>query len=210
MTAETKSEMTDTNIKLVREFLEAHHFSVLTNRKFHLQKAEPTGPYNIDLLARNMQYVEPETEVPVRLRAEHMRHLPNVIVDVKGRHSDRLSSYHVAAPEMFYFVSPNALEHARMLFGGAPFKSILVISEAPATEAVWHKMERVLRENGVDHVLEFPTLLSFLIDHVEVNLNYVESETLQLLRLLKRYNLVKGLQLELPLKYKDHRAREKE
>jgi hypothetical protein len=54
----------------------------------------------------------------------------------------------------------------------------------------------------VDHVLEFPTILNFLIAHVEVNLNYVESETLQLLRLLKRYGLVKGLQFELPFRGK--------
>ncbi len=201
--------MSDTNITLVREFLEAHNFSVMTNRKFHLQKAEPTGRYSIDLLATNLDCVEPETEIPMRLQAEHMRHLSNVIVDVKGWHSNRFSTSLVnATPELFHFVSPNALEYARSVFGSAPFKSILVISEASATEAGWFKMEEVFKERGVDHVLEFPTVLSSLIAHVEVTLNYVESETLQLLRLLKRYELVKGLQLELPFKYKDCEPRD--
>jgi hypothetical protein len=67
-------------------------------------------------------------------------------------------------------------------------------------EPLWLKTEEMLREGGIDHVIEFPTILGFLISYVEVNCNYVESEFLQLLRLLKRYDLVKGLQLELPFK----------
>jgi hypothetical protein len=35
-----------------------------------------------------------------------------------------------------------------------------------------------------------------------VSNNYIESDTLQLLRFLKRYGLVKGEQLELPFKRK--------
>ncbi|GAB4331701.1 MAG: hypothetical protein Kow0099_03120 [Candidatus Abyssubacteria bacterium] len=196
--------MSDTNITLIREFLEIHNFSVMLNRKFHLQKAEPTGRYSIDLLAKNLDYANPQTEIPMRLQAEHMRHLSNIIIDVKGWHSEKFSPSLVSgSPELFHFVSPNALKYARSVFGNAPFKSVLVISEASTSEDVWFKMEAMLKERGVDHVLEFPVVLSSLIAHVEVNLNYVESETLQLLRLLKRYELVKGQQLELPFKYKD-------
>jgi hypothetical protein len=206
-----RRHMPDTNTRIVREFLEANDFSVITNRKFQLQKAEPAGRYSIDLLGINMRYSKPQSELPMRLHAEHMRFIPNVIVDVKGWHSDRFSpSMLAAAPEILHFVSPAALEYARTVFGDSPFKSILVISEAPATEPVWFRMEEMLREKGVDHVLEFPTILSFLISHVQTNCNYVESETLQLLRLLKRYGLVKGLQLELPFKTRasDHENEE--
>lgn len=195
--------MADTNTKIVREFLEANNFSVITNRKFQLQKAEPAGRYSIDLIAMNMQYTEPSAPLPMRLQADHVRRIPNIIVDVKGWHSGRLSPSVVSSsPELFNFISPNALEFAHEVFRGHPFKSILVISEASQTEALWHKTEDMLRERGVDHVLEFPTILNYLITHVEVNLNYVESETLQLLRLLKRYGLVKGLQLDLPFRVK--------
>jgi hypothetical protein len=75
---------------------------------------------------------------------------------------------------------------------------VLVISEASVIEPLWLKTEEMLRQNGVDHIIEFPTILGFLISYVEVNINYVESETLQLLRLLKRYGMVKSQQLELP------------
>lgn len=195
--------MSDTNTNLVREFLEANNFSVFTNRKFQLQRAEPAGRYSIDLMAKNLRYSESSAHLPMRLHAEHMQHIPNCILEVKGWHSYRFSpSLLASSPELFYFVSPKALEYARSVFGNASFRSVLVISEVPATEPVWSKMEGMLREQGVDHVIEFPTILSFLISYVEINCNYVESETLQLLRLLKRYGLVKGLQLELPFKFK--------
>ena len=193
--------MADTNTRVVREFLEANNFTVITNRKFQLQKAEPPGRYSIDLLGRNMQWSEPESPLPMRLQAEHMRHIPNIIVDVKGWHSHKFSPSIVGSmKELYYFVSPAALKFAGEVFDGAPFKSILVISEALADKASWSKMEAILREKGVDHVLEFPTILSFLISYVEVSVNYVGSDVLQLLRYLKRYGLVKGLQLELPFK----------
>lgn len=191
--------MADTSTRIVREFLEAQQFAVLTNRKFQLQKAEPPSWYSIDIIARNLHYVEPEAPLPMRLRAEHMRFLPNVIVDVKGWHGQRFSPS-LARADLFYFVSSGALEYARRVLGEAPFKSLLVISEAAANEPLWLKTEEMLREGGINHVIEFPTILGFLISYVEVNVNYVESETLQLLRLLKRYDLVKGLQLELPFK----------
>lgn len=193
--------MAETNTRVVREFLEANDFTVITNRKFQLQKAEPPGRYSIDLLGRNLQWLQPEAPLPMRLQAEHVRYIPNVIVDVKGWHSHRFSASIVGSmKELYYFVSPAALKYAREVFDGAPFKSVLVISEAPADEAARLKMEAILRERGVDHVIEFPTILNFLISYVEVSVNYVGSDTLQLLRYLKRYGLVKGLQLELPFK----------
>lgn len=195
--------MADTNTRVVREFLEANDFSVITNRKFQLQRADPPGRYSIDILGANMHYSESKAPLPMRLQADHMRHIPNVIVDVKGWHSYRFSPSLVSTkPELFYFVSPGALKFARSVFKNVPFKSVLVISEAPATEAVWSRMEEILKKGGIDHVIEFPTILNFLISHVQVSNNYIESDTLQLLRFLKRYGLVKGHQLELPFKRK--------
>jgi len=201
--AGAQGKMAETNTRVVREFLEASDFIVITNRKFQLQKAEPPGRYSIDLLGRNLQCAQRESPLPMRLQAEHMRYIPNVIVGVKGWHSQRFSASLVdSMKELYYFVSPAALEYAREAFDGAPFKSVLVISEAPAEEDARSKMEEILSERGVDHVLEFPAILNFLISHVEVSVNYVGSDVLQLLRYLKRYGLVKGLQMDLPFKQK--------
>jgi hypothetical protein len=199
----TGAKMAETNMRVVREFLEANNFTVITNRKFQIQKAEPPGRYSIDLLGRNMDCREPDTELPMRLQADQIRNIPNLIVDVKGWHSHRFSPTTVSSMrELYYFVSPEALEFARSAFGDAPFKSVLVISEAPVAESARSQMEEVLKKNGIDHFLEFPTILSYLIAHVEVSVNYTGSDILQLLRFLKRYGLVRGLQFELPFKRK--------
>jgi hypothetical protein len=193
--------MPETNTRIVREFLEANNFTVFENRKFQLQKADPPGRHSIDILGTNLQYTKPGAPLPMRLQADHMRFIPNVIVDVKGWHSSKFSPSRISgSSELFHFVSPQALEFARGMFGGAPFKSVLVISEISAVEPLWHKTEQLLRERGVDHILEFSVILSFLISHVEINANYVGSDTLQLLRLLKRYGLVKSIQMELPFR----------
>lgn len=195
--------MADTNTSVVREFLEACNFTVMTNRKFHLQKADPPGRYSIDIIAKNLAYTEPESPLPTKLQANHMQFIPNAILDVKGWHTQRFSPSLIGTkPDLFHFVSPEPLEFAKNVFGGAPFKSIMVISEVVTTEQAWPKMEEMFRENGVDHVLEFPAILRFLLSHVEITANYVESDILQLLRLLKRYGLVKDVQLDLPFKRK--------
>jgi hypothetical protein len=55
----------------------------------------------------------------------------------------------------------------------------------------------LLRERGVDAVLCFGTLLADLIATVQTNRNYQKSDLLQVLRLLKLYDLVKERQMEL-------------
>ena len=67
----------------------------------------------------------------------------------------------------------------------------------PATEPQRSESITLLRESGVDHVLTFRTILENLVQAVESNQSYAKSDTLQLLRLLRVYDMVKAAQLEL-------------
>jgi hypothetical protein len=49
----------------------------------------------------------------------------------------------------------------------------------------------------LDGVISFRTMLSDLIDQVEVNRNYQKSDLLQVLRILKTYEFFREPQLEL-------------
>jgi hypothetical protein len=89
---------------------------------------------------------------------------------------------------------------ARRLFGEAPFTTLLVVSELPVSREQRERSLVLLRESGVDHVLEFPTVLAGLLERIGVNGNYSASATLQTLRLMKRYKLVRNQQLELPFR----------
>ena len=55
----------------------------------------------------------------------------------------------------------------------------------------------LLRSKGIDAVLPFHTILADLIKETEVNRNYQKSDLLQLIRILKNYDLFKEPQLEL-------------
>ena len=55
---------------------------------------------------------------------------------------------------------------------------------------------QLLQAAGIDHVLEFSSVLRDLLDKVSMHENYTTSPTLQILRLMKRYKLVRDQQLE--------------
>ena len=64
------------------------------------------------------------------------------------------------------------------------------------TEARQQSIE-VLRAKGIDSVIAFRTMLAGLINHIEVNRNYQKSDLLQIIRILKNYDLFAPPQLEL-------------
>ena len=55
----------------------------------------------------------------------------------------------------------------------------------------------MLKERGVDGIISFRAMLLDLIDKVEVNRNYRKSDTLQVIRILKNYELLRDGQLDL-------------
>ncbi|HEX68057.1 MAG TPA: hypothetical protein ENG13_03215 [bacterium] len=58
-------------------------------------------------------------------------------------------------------------------------------------------MKRILKKQGIDHVLTFDYILWAIIEKLEKNENY-SSSLLEILRVLKAYNMIKNPQLEFP------------
>ncbi len=55
----------------------------------------------------------------------------------------------------------------------------------------------MLKERGIDGVITFGTMLMELARSVDVNRNYGKSDLLQIMRLLKNYDLIRDEQLDL-------------
>jgi hypothetical protein len=55
----------------------------------------------------------------------------------------------------------------------------------------------LLKERGVDAIISFRAVLQDLIQKVEANRNYRKSDTLQVIRILKNYDLLKDAQMDL-------------
>lgn len=189
--------MSDINLQLVKEFFELNGFMILTNRKHQLRKIGADWEYSIELLVGNLNFVEPATEPGFVLEPRNLKAIPRAIVDVKGWHTEVFYPSTIEQGRtLFAFVSPESLQYASRVFKEEPFSKVIVLSELPSNKEILDRSIDVLRKNGIDHVIEFATILKDLISRVQVNYNYTESDTLQLVRLMKRYGLVKDLQME--------------
>jgi hypothetical protein len=80
---------------------------------------------------------------------------------------------------------------------GQDLKRILVLPGLPTKDPYRKESTDLLKEKGVDGIISFRSMLLDIIQKVEVNRSYQKSEFLQILRVLKNYDLVKDSQMGL-------------
>ena len=64
-------------------------------------------------------------------------------------------------------------------------------------KAAKEKVVTFLQEKGIDGIISFRTMLGELVLRVETQKNYEKSDLLQIIRLMKNYDLLREPQLEL-------------
>jgi len=80
---------------------------------------------------------------------------------------------------------------------GDELTKILVLPGLPTAEPFRSQSVEVLKARGVDAIISFRSMLLDLIDKVEVNRSYRKSDTLQVIRILKNYDLLRDGQLDM-------------
>jgi hypothetical protein len=133
------------------------------------------------------------------LGASELAFVDRAIVVVKGWHTETFSTARLTnTPEIFRFVEPKAFEQAARSFGkdGTPLK-LLVVPALPQASKARDESIALLRSKGIDGVIPFRTMLADLVSETEANRNYQKSDVLQIIRILKNYDLLKGPQMEL-------------
>ncbi len=194
---------------IVREYFEQNGFLVRQVRKYQVQARKKTGDEEIDLLVYNPAYKRGARKPDFFLFSNELPNVHRAMVVVKGWHTDVFSPGMMKnSPEIFRFLEENVLKHATRFFpadaddadnaeGGALTK-ILVLPSLPTAEPFRSQSVQVLKERGVDAIISFRSMLLDLIDKIEINRNYRKSDTLQVMRILKNYDLLKEAQLDLP------------
>ncbi|MEA3364667.1 MAG: hypothetical protein U9Q79_03415 [Candidatus Hydrogenedentes bacterium] len=187
--------MADVNLQLVREFFELNLFAVLTNwQRESLRQRVIDG--SLQLFVENMN-PSLSHDLDVVLNPVDLCSIERALVEVRAWHAEKFYPSVVESnPVLWQFVSEESLAYARDIFNNRPFKSILVVSELPNSAEPRARSVELLLRAGIDHVLEFSSVLRDLLDKVSMHQNYTASPTLQTLRLLKRYRLVRNQQLE--------------
>lgn len=195
--------------QIVREYFELHGFLVRQLRKYQVQARRKTVEEEIDLVVYNPSFVKSDRGPDFFLFSNELARVQRAVVAVKGWHTAvRFTPSTLRnSAEIFSFLEKTVLKRAEDLFvteddedpttSGAGLLKILVLPGLPVQEPHRSECVRLLRERGVDAILSFRSMLLELVQKVETNRNYQKSETLQILRILKNYDLIKEPQLDL-------------
>ncbi len=193
---------------IVREYFELNGFLVRQMRRFPVQPRSKRLDESIDLLienpagkadARRPQFVLFSNELPLIQRA---------VVFIKPWNAHRtIPGMLRGSSEFIKFLEKEVTKHADELFAlpesqaealdSQPFLKILVLPMLPSHEPHKGQSTALLQEAGVDAVITFRAMLQDIVGKIDVTHNYEKSDHLQLLRLLKNFDMIKSPQMEL-------------
>jgi hypothetical protein len=191
--------MASVNEQIVREYFETLGFFVIQPNKHQVVARHKHDAEEIDLLITRPGMAgvfKPPKEVVWDV--EQLQDVQRAVVSIRGWHTDRFSPATLKKnPELFRFTELPVTKEARKVLGPGSVTKILCVSDLTASAELHEETLLILRENGVDGVLSFRTMLLELVDHLDVAKNYEKSDLLQVLRILKTYDLLKDAQMEL-------------
>lgn len=191
--------MASVNEQIVREYFEALGFFVIQPNKHQVAARHKLDAEEMDLLIARpgpAGVANPPKEVV--WGAKQFSKVQRAVVSIRGWHTERFSPAVLKKnPELFRFTELAVTKEARKIFGSGTVTKILCLSDLISAEAPQEEALVILRENGVDGVLSFRTMLLELIEKLDVSKNYEKSDLIQTLRILKTYGLLKDAQMEL-------------
>lgn len=191
---------------IVREYFEQNGFFVRQVRKYQVTARKKTDEEEIDFLIFNPTWEKNASRPDFFLFGTELPKVHRAVVAVKPWHTDRFTPNTLkSSPEIFRFVQEDVIKEVERYFPVAPDEpgaasdllKILVLPGLPTTEPFKSESVKLLQERGIDAIVSFRTILIDLVEKVEVNKSYRKSDTLQVMRLLKNYDLLKDTQLDL-------------
>ncbi len=190
---------------IVREYFEQNGFLVRQVRKYQVTARRKSGDEEIDLLVYNPAWVRDSRKPDFLLFSSELPYLHRAVVSVKPWHTNVFSPAILkGSPEIFRFLEENVVKEATRLFPASgdedtgDLTKILVLPSLPTAEPFRSQSVALLKERGVDAIISFRAMLLDLLEKIESNQNYTKSDTLQVMRILKNYDLLKDAQLDLP------------
>jgi hypothetical protein len=190
---------------IVREYFEQNGFLVRQARKYQVSARRKVAEEEIDLIVFNPAWQRGARKPDFFLFSNELPYVQKAIVAVKGWHTGVFTPNMLkSSPEIFRFLEENVLKHVARFFpaepaddGGAAPTKILVLPSLPTAEPFRSQSVELLKASGVDAIISFRAMLLDLLDKIEINQNYSKSDTLQVMRILKNYDLLKDTQLDL-------------
>jgi hypothetical protein len=191
---------------IVREYFEQNGFLVRQARKYQVQSRRKAAEEEIDLIVVNPAWQRDSRRPDFFLFSNELPYVHRAIVSVKAWHTGVFTANMLkSSPEVFRFLEENVVKQVARLFpaespedAGGTVTKILVLPSLPTAEPFRSQSVELLKARGVDAIISFRAMLLDLLDKIEINQNYTKSDTLQVMRILKNYDLLKDTQMDLP------------
>ena len=192
--------------EIVREYFEQNGFLVRQVRKYQVQSRKKTSDEEIDLLVYNPTYVKSGRKPDFFVFPSELPYIHRAMVAVKAWHTGKLNPATIrSSPDILRFLEEQVQKEAHRLFAVETLEQdpndemlkILVTPGLPTQEPYRSQSVSLLQDRGVDGIISFRSMLLDLLDRVEINRNYGKSDTLQVMRILKNYDLLTDSQMDL-------------
>lgn len=188
---------------IVREYFEQNGFFVRQVRKYQVQSRKKTSDEEIDLLVYNPAWQKGSRAPDFFLFASELPFIQRALVAVKPWHTDVFTPAMLrSAPDkIFSFLEENVLRQVKRLFSPdaaeGQVTKVLVLPALPTGEPYRSQSVELLKARGVDAIISFRAMLLDLVEKVQTNRSYKKSDALQMIRILKNYDLLREPQLDL-------------
>lgn len=191
---------------IVREYFEQNGFLVRQARKYQVQARRKLDEEEIDLIVYNPTWQRGMRRPDFFLFSSELPYVHKAIIAVKGWHTGVFTPATLkSSPEIFRFLEETVLKKVSRLFpadsddaDGDSLTKVLVLPSLPTAEPFRSQSVELLKARGIDAIISFRAMLLDLLEKIEINQNYTKSDTLQVMRILKNYDLLKDTQLDLP------------
>ena len=195
---------------IVREYFELNGFFARQLRKYSVQSRKKRADEEIDLVVYNPNAPADGVPAGFQLFSADMMKIRRAIVVVKAWHTSRFTPAMLkSSSRLFDFLKKDVLNKSETYFSfddtdvdqsevdSGSYTKILVLPGLPTSDPQRTESIDLLKEHGVDGIITFSTILENLLRNVEVNHSYQKSDLLQLMRILKLYDMVKEPQMNL-------------
>jgi hypothetical protein len=193
--------------QIVREYFELHGFHTRQLRKYPNAARGKLAEEEIDLAIINPTWSQGQRDPQFLLFATELPYIRQAIVSIQSWPTQQRFTPNMlrSSSDILKFLEKNVLkptdpvfideEEARLPEG--PWAKILVLPSLPTTEPQRTESIRQLKLKGVDGMISMRTMLIDILQKMDSHRNYLKSDTLQLLRMLRNYDLLKDPQLDL-------------